>query len=328
MRNDQGAGLYYWVQQPDSALTAEHVLMEWLEGSAKLELMEEVAASMDNASLDKAACLLMLAEQYRKAGKPEKARELLKTAGSLADIQKSKAVREALDVDLSLARARLGSKSPVEALKEAGLLESSKGKPWRSAVIRQVFESGDYELGLKLTGGAEEDSMTRAWVATALTKAGKIDKALGSAKQADGLLGPPRILLMIALEQSREGSARGALKTLHDALERTRAVPSTNKWFPDKGEVTLQEKWNVMDHIYGAMLANGAGDEALKQYRAYESSIRHLAQGFGARNDISPVRTWMKTFEEKKFGPAAAAFALFGLAEGLESTQEVPKSGQ
>ena len=317
LQNDDGAGLYLWVQQPNSAYTAEHVLLEWLHGSGELASIEKLFQKLPDDDMRKLCGYLRLAKQYHHLGDAAQSAKALKQATLLKDAHKNRAIREAVEADLLLARLHIEGKTAARAIRDSGILTKHKDKPWIGVLFRPLLAAGELEMVEKLMKGRKLDGVTRSYLAIAMTKAGRLDDALAQAKQLDTPLGEPSLLMGVALQQNEDGDSDGAKRTWLDAVKKADKVRATNNWFPPQGQVRHQDKWRVMGRILTAGVQMGFAKESLEQFNGHNASIRLLAQALGGQDGEVQLRQWIKSFDESARSEGARCYALLGLAEGM-----------
>ena len=319
LRNDSGAGLYYWSSRPDASLTAEHVLLEWLHNGDRPDWVEQVLPHLPKNDIQKVSCYMTLATRYHAMSDTRKAARALAKAGSLTKSFKNKKIRQALNTDLLLTRLQIEGQTAVQAIKESGVLEKSRDKPWAIALTHKLLAADELQLALDFSKGKELGVHTRGLFAIALTKAGRHEEAMAHVKSATGPLEAPKMLLGIAMQLSNNGESNRAKTTIIDAIKKARKVSATNAWFPEENEVRHQDKWFVLDGLFGQAVNMGFVEHALQHFQVGDASIRNLARQFGMQNDSTNVYNWIKELDRKANSDGCRCFALLGLAEGLLS---------
>ena len=317
LQNDSGAGLYFWAQQPDSAYTAEHVLLEWLQSSGKTELIEKFIQKLPNDDINKLNCYLNLAKQYHHAGNIEQSAKALKQVVLLKESYKDKTIREAIETDLMLARLEIEGKIAARASRESDILKKNQDKPWINILIRALLEAGELEYVESFIKDRKLDGHTQSILAVAMAKAGRFEDALAQAKQVDKPLVEPMILLSVAQQKIEDGDSDGAKHIWLDAVKKADKVPSTNMWFPPEGQVRHQMKWQMMSRLLASGVQMGFAKESLEQFSGDNASIRVLAQALGSGDKDVQIRQWIKSFDESARNEGARCYALLGLAESM-----------
>ncbi len=325
LRNDDGANFYGWVSRsvvsPEN-YTADHVLLEWLHAGGQPPQVELILAHLKDSDPEKLLGYLLLTNRYQAAGDKKLAAQALEKAEALAALPGNQKSLEVPKITLKLAGLETEGKSPAQAIKESGVLEKYRGQAWLKFLILPLLKDGAIDAATKLAGDDKLDDQTHGYFAVALTKAKRPVEAAAHVKQATGLLGAPKILNGVALQLKKNGDAAAAKQTILDAITQAKKVKATIKWFPDEGEVRIQEKWLVMTGLYQTAIQLGQSDEVVRDFESEEASIGQVAQALGARGELETLRKWMASFNDSARHEGARCLALLGYAEGLAGTVE------
>lgn len=324
LRGDDGAGFYAWIGRSVTAAesyTADHVMLEWLQNDGRLDQIEAILQHLDDADPCKATGYVGLSERYAKTGDANKAIDVLDKAEQLLALNKTKDSQERVKFGLAIARRQIEGKSMAQAIKEADVLKKYHGEQWLSSLIPPLLQEGELELATTISEECKLDDQLHGYFAVALTKAKRHDEAALHIKQATGLLGRPKILIGVALQYHENDDHEAAKKTILAAIAEAKKVRSTNNWFPEEGEVRLEEKWFVMARLYETAIVVGQGEEVIRQFNPNDASIRAVARAFGARREIDLVRKLIAGFNESTRKEGGPCLALLGYVEGLSTAK-------
>jgi hypothetical protein len=218
----------------------------------------------------------------------------------------------------------LDGMTPPEAIKAADILEKYGKERWVSSMLPDVAAAGDFELSKQIAGHKKIDATARCFLALAATLAGRKEEAQEYVQGATEPLGASKILYVVALQLEQNGDHAAAKAMLLDAIARAKKTEATNMWFPDAGNVRIDEKWHVLTLCYCAAVSCGAGKEVIEQFAA-DGSIRDIAGTFGSRFETDMVRKWVEDFGRRNDGECERTFALMGLSQGLATAKASDK---